>query len=119
MDSVKLTNAEFTLTIGDRDFQVKKANLEKAILYQAKVRELIEKKNAHSDLNLVSYCTWLIVKDADPTVSEGWVRENLPADVAPVLLLQQLGFMSQQKVEQAQKITDSLAEKTPEEKKSE
>lgn len=107
-DPIKLTNAEFTLEIGGRSFNVRKANVEKAILYQAKLQEFLQTKEPQSDLKLVAYCTWLVIRDADSSVDEAWVRQNLPGDVSPLEMLGILGFMNQQKVEIGRKVQDSL-----------
>ena len=105
----KLLNPAFSFEFGGKTFEVKKANLEMAIQYQNKVRELKDSKNA--EIELASYCIYLVIKKSDPTVEESWVKENTPADIEFLDCLATLGFISQKRVEIAKKINQEVEKK--------
>lgn len=98
MDGLKLINPEFTLSFAGKDYNVHKANLEKVIQFQAKMVELTEAKDSAWDLKGAAYCLYLVIKDADASITEQWVLENAPGNLDTYEVFEQLGFMSREKV---------------------
>ncbi|MHB8483868.1 MAG: hypothetical protein ACYDBV_14240 [Nitrospiria bacterium] len=98
---VSLLNPPFTFKFADREFQVKKANLSQVQQYILRVNELSKDKQTDSairDLNILSYCIFLILYKADNTITEEFVNENMPAGAIDGLqLLSDLGFIDPQK----------------------
>jgi hypothetical protein len=105
----KLINPEFSFEFGGRVFEVRKANLDKAIKYQKKHKEVLDKTG--SILELIPYCIYLILVDKDPTITEEWVRENTPADIDAIECLITLGFLSQKKREAVKKMEEIVEKK--------
>lgn len=103
----ELLNPEFTFKFAGKDYLVRKANLKQGILYQDKVQELLEHKTASVDLQLVGFCIWLILKEADPTITEDYVLNNTPADIDVVGTLTVLGFMNPKQGETARRLTEN------------
>lgn len=93
----ELVNVPQPINFAGKTYNVKKANLEKAILYQTKVKELAEKQDGALDLKLAAYCLYLVLKDVDASITESFVIENLPGDLDSLAVIQTLGFMSPQK----------------------
>ena len=105
----RLVNPEFTFEFGDRSFEVRKANLDKAVKYQKRFQEIQGKENA--EIDLVVYCIYLVLSEKDPTITEDWVRYNVPADTDALECLATLGFINQKKMEFAKKIQENLEKK--------
>lgn len=99
----ELVNPPFVLKFAGKEYTVRKANLEKAILYQAKVKELADAKEPSIDLKLAAYCLYLILRDIDDTITEDFIVKNSPADIDAVKWIQTLGFMTPQKKAEALK----------------
>jgi hypothetical protein len=108
----ELVNPEFDFRFAGKTYHVRKANIEHAILYQKRVQELMEKKEAGVELRLASYCIYLILRESDPNITEDFVAKNTPAEIDVIDILTTLGFMTPQKAEQAkglQKAMEKLA----------
>ena len=99
MDGLKLINPEFDLEFAGKQYKVHKANLEKVILYQARMVQLADAKDSSIDIKGAAYCLYLVIKDVDATVTEDWVLQNAPGDLSPFEIFDKLGFMSRQKAE--------------------
>lgn len=99
MDGLKLINPEFEFGFAGKEYKIRRANLEKVILFQKKMVELADAKDSAVDLKGAGYCLYLILKDADPSITENWVMENAPGDLDAYEVFENLGFMSRQKVE--------------------
>ena len=104
----QLVNPAFTFSFAGKEYQVKKANLEKAVLYQQKIKELKESQVFAMDLKLVAYCIYIVLKDVDPNITEDFVFQNTPADIDIGDCLTMLGFMRPQQNELAKKIEKEL-----------
>ncbi len=101
MDDVllKLTNAPFSIEFDGSIYQIRKANLEKAILFRNKQQELIS--NGGGDFDLASYALWLVLSDVIPGITQADVIKKTPADIDVLPLLVTLGFMSPQQAQRA------------------
>lgn len=99
MDALKLINPEFTIEFADREFKVRKANLEKVILFQTRMLELADQKSKTLEVDMAAYCIYLILSASDQTITEDWVKKNAPGDIDPYEIFEKLGFMSRQKVD--------------------
>lgn len=98
MDALKLINAEFPLDFGGETYQVKKANLEKVILFQTRFNDLTEAKDPAYESKMAGYCLYLVLRDVKKDVTEEWVSQNVPGDITMIDVIEQFGFMNQQKV---------------------
>ena len=107
----QLVNPEFTFNFAGKEYRVKKANLEKAVLYQQKIKELEQTKDAASDLKLAAFCIYVVIKDVDKDITEKFVFENAPADLNVIECLTMLGFMSPQRMELAKKLEEIVQKK--------
>lgn len=107
----KLANPEFTFELDGKEYRVRKANLDKAIMYQKRLRELNDAKDDSAHLSIVAYCTYLVLRDCDPSMTEEKVRGLLPADIDPLDILSTLGFISPAKAEKAKAIEEALVKK--------
>jgi hypothetical protein len=106
--AIILTNPEFSFTFMDKEYRIRKANLDKAIQYQQKVKELQDNKDSTSDLKLVAFCIYIVLKDKIPDLTEKEVLENTPADIDVMDCLSILGFINPKKVEMTRKIQENL-----------
>jgi hypothetical protein len=107
----QLVNPAFTFSFAGKDYEVKKANLEKAVLYQQKIVSLRDLKESAVDLKLVAYCIFIVLKDVDPSITEDFVFQNTPADIDVGECLTTLGFMSPRRMEQAKQIEEAFKKK--------
>lgn len=108
---ISLVNPPFTIQLGDREFQVRKASIEQVAQYQIKFDELSKDTTILSsvrDLEMVSYCVYLIINKSDSTVSLDFVRQNIPGSTDALKLLSDLGFIDPQKVEMMTKLQEKL-----------
>lgn len=78
---------------------VRKATLEKVMLFQKRFKELSEAKDDAIEPRLTAYCLYLILKDTRPEITEQWVLENAPGDLGMFDVIEQFGFLNRQKVE--------------------
>jgi len=100
MENDKLSlffNAPFELEFGGKVYTVRAANILDAVLYQKRLQELVEAKSPAIDLELAVYCLYLVLKKVDPTITEDYVKENCPANIDTLSIIEKLGFMSPQK----------------------
>ena len=72
----------------------RKANLEKAVLYQVRIKELVKNDDPAVDLKIAAYCLYLVLKDIEPSITEDFVLQNAPADIDTLKCIETLGFMS-------------------------
>ena len=103
-----LTNLGFDFSLGGKTYKVKKASLKQVIDWQKRSLELSKNKDIPSDLLSAAYAIYLIIHEVDKSVTEDYVMENVRGDIDPWDMFTKLGFMSQQKVETARKIVNSL-----------
>lgn len=92
--AIELLNPEISFKFAGKEYFVRKASLKLGILYQQKVRELLEAKSVTVDLLLVAYCIYLVLRESDPSISEDYVQSNTPADINVLETLTTLGFMN-------------------------
>ncbi len=113
-----MTNTEFDYTLGGKTYSIKRASIKQVILFQRKVMEIQKEpeQDAGADLRIVAYAIYLLLKEADPNITEDFVQENAPGDIDAMATFQQLGFMNQQKMAIANKLQDLLANPKPQEK---
>jgi hypothetical protein len=107
----QLVNPPITFKFAGKEYQVKKANLEKALLYQRRLKELNEQKATSPELRLSAYAIFIVLKDVDPEITEDFVLQNTPADIDVLECLTMLGFMSPQQMERARKVEESITKK--------
>ena len=115
---LKLTNPEFEFEFAGQNYTVRKANLDKAVQYQEKVKELMGNKDAGSDLKLVAYCIYLILKDQITDLTFEQVMQGTPADIDVVECLVTLGFINPKKAEVTKKIEEAIAKNSTTENSS-
>jgi hypothetical protein len=101
---LELVNPEFDLKFKGETYRVRKATLDKAVQYQQKVKDLQESKEAGSDLKLIAFCIYIMLKDNLPDLTEQEVLNNTPADIDAMECLAMLGFINPRKVEIAKKL---------------
>jgi hypothetical protein len=106
---LNLVNPSFTFNFMGESYEVKKANLEKAIQYQLKASEI--PKGVGYEFKLVSYCIYIVLKDVKPDITEEDVLKNIPADIDVMGILVTLGFMSQSKMEEAMSLAKAIEKK--------
>lgn len=98
MDGLNLINPEFDFTFAGTTYKVKKATLDKVILFQTKFAQLTEAKDPAIEKKMAAYCLYLVLKSVKADVTEEWVQENTP-DVEFPDVVEQFGFLNRQKVE--------------------
>lgn len=114
MDDKSLTslvNPPFTFSFADKEYQVRKANIKQVQQYLAKMTELSKDKeiNATSrDLDILSYCLFLVLNKVDSSVTEDFVKENLPGTVDGLEILATLGFIDPAKIQLIKKLQEKL-----------
>jgi hypothetical protein len=108
----KLVNPSFTFEFGNKTFEVKKANLEKAVQYQKRYQELMKSGNIEQQsLELVAYSIYLVLKDKDESITIEWVKDNTPADIDVLECLATLGFIKPKQMEAAKSLQEKIVEK--------
>ena len=107
-----LLNPAFTFPFADGEYQVKKATISQVQQYQTKLESLTKDtttSSAYRDLEIAAYVVFLILNKADPTITEDYVKENMPGGIDILSLLGELGFIDPQKVELVKKLQQGLA----------
>lgn len=92
-----LINVPFSITFAGKEYTVRKANLEKAVLYQARLRQLAQDKDLAIDAKIAAYCLYLVLHDADSSITEEFVMQNATGSLNVMDWLIKLGFMTPQK----------------------
>lgn len=110
-NALKLVNPEFDFEFMGEQFRIRKANLDKAIQYQTKVKELNDAKDPSAHLGIVAFCVYIMLKEKKPDLTEAIVRENIPGDVDPLDVLTKLGFISPDRMEKTRAIEEALTKK--------
>ena len=108
---ISLANPSFTFLFGDKEYQIKKANIEQVAQYQQKIVELSKDEGiipSVKDLEITSYAVYLSLKVCDSTVTLEYVKQNLPGSVDGLSLLTQLGFIDPQKADAVKKLQEKL-----------
>ncbi len=98
-DLKSLVNAPFELPLGDKTFMVKKASLTEIQQYLDKVESFPTPLTQANNIDLVAYAAYLVIHLADNTITEQWVKDNIPGTLAtnPMPFLVMLGFIDPQK----------------------
>jgi hypothetical protein len=108
---VDLINPKFVFKFGDKEYQVKKANIEQVVQYQLRVEDLNKdttKLSSVKELEIMVYCVYLLLRVDDPTVTEDYVRNNLPGGLDGLTLLTTLGFIDPARLQLVQKLKEKL-----------
>lgn len=108
IDGEIIINAEFDYSFAGKTFKIKRANLKQVISWQRKVAEIVKENDPSRDALMVAYALYLSLNAVDTTITEDYILDNAPGDLDVMGTLAILGFMSQQKVEMAQKVRDAL-----------
>ena len=106
-----LLNPPFTFQFGDKEFQIRKANIKQVQQYQLKLDELSKDKETITpvkDLNLLAYSLFLVLSKADSSITEDFVIENMPGNVDAISLLAQLGFINPQRAKLVQNLQEKI-----------
>jgi len=90
----QMVNPEFDFNFAGRAYHLRKATLDKAILYQGKAKELSDAKDVSADSKLMAYCIYIMLRDVDKTITEQYITENTPATVSVIDVLATLGFIN-------------------------
>ncbi len=93
----ELVNPPFPIKFGGKEYMVRKANLEKAVLYQIRIKDLVKNDDPAVDLKIAAYCLYLVLKDVDSSITEEYVLQNAPGDIDTIKCIETLGFMSPQR----------------------
>ncbi len=89
----QLVNPPFSFTWNEKTYEVKKANLSQVVLYQARVKQIIDEKKDGAEALIAAYCIWLILKDKEDGLTEQFILDNTPGAIDLVDLLTTLGFV--------------------------
>jgi hypothetical protein len=106
-----LVNSEFDFSWNGQVYRIRKANLDKAVQYQKKAKELGDAKDPSADIKLAAYCIYIVLKDKDASITEQSVIENTPADIDVIECLTNLGFISPKRMEAVNKIREVIEKK--------
>jgi hypothetical protein len=106
-----LTNPEFSIKIGDKEFVIRKATLRQTISFQEKIKELSDNNTVAANMKSLSYAYWLILKNKYPEISEDILLDTLPGDLDFGETLVMLGFMNPQQIKISQMIEETLKKK--------
>lgn len=104
----ELANVPFDFKFDGKTYSIRKANLEKVILYQKKIKELAESKDETPELSIAAYCIYLCLKDADANITIENVKEKCPGNIDVLELLEVLGFMSPLQIELRKKMSKAM-----------
>jgi hypothetical protein len=96
-DLFELVNIPFTISFNGKEYTIRKANLEKAVLYQNRLRELVTQSDPSVDIKIAAYCLFLVLNEIDSSVTEEFIMKNAPASFSPVEWIEVLGFMTPQR----------------------
>lgn len=99
---LKLVNPEISITLGDKQYQVRKANIRQVVAFRERLATL--KGDPSVDQKIAAYCIYIMLKDKESTLTEDIVMETMPGDTDTMELLGQLGFMSPDKAEMAKRL---------------
>lgn len=91
-----LVSPEIEFTLGEKTYRVRKANLEKGILFRKKVKELLKEDDGANDYRLLAYAIYILLRDQDASVTEESLMNLISADVDVNQYLVQLGFLRPQ-----------------------
>lgn len=91
---LKLANPPFTISFDGKDYEVRKANITKVVLYQERVKKLAAEDSVGVDTKLVAYALFLILKDAIPDITEEKVSDTVQGDIDIIQTLIDLGFVN-------------------------
>ncbi len=105
----KLVNAQFDFEFDGKTYRLRKATLDKAVQYQAKIKELAGDPAA--DAKVVAFCVYIMLKESEPTLTEDYILTHIPADIDILELLTTLGFINPTKLELARKIQSQMETK--------
>jgi hypothetical protein len=110
---VKLINPKFTLQFADNEYQVRKASMAQVIQFEKRMDELSNSSDAQltirdRDFALLAYCIFLLLKEVDLSVTEQFVKDNLPGDINELDVLGQLGFINPQKLKAIKEAQEKL-----------
>lgn len=108
---VSLINPKFTFQFADKEYQIRKANMTQVVQFQQRAAELLEDKTlqpAIRDAEMLAYCVFLLLKNADQSVTEEFVKDNLPGNIDGLDILARLGFIDPQKLELVKKAQEKL-----------
>lgn len=89
-----LVNPEIDFNWNGTNYHVRKANLEKIVLYQERARALSEAKDIAGEIKLTAFCIYLILRDSIPELTEEKVMQEAPGDINAVDVMIQLGFLN-------------------------
>ncbi len=104
----KLVNPEFTFEWNGQSYEVKKASLQKVVLYQERARQLAESKDLSWEIKLTAYCIFLVLKDKIPDLTEEFVLDNTQGNIDFVELMVTLGFVNPTRAEALLRATGKL-----------
>jgi hypothetical protein len=113
-DALKLINPEFDFEFAGTTYKVRKATLDKIILFQTRFNQLTEAKDPAISSKIAGYCIYLILKDIKADATEEWVQQNTP-ELEMLDVIEYFAFMNQQKVDMLRKILQRNALVTKEE----
>lgn len=103
MEALNLINPEFDFEFNGTTYRVKKATLEKIILFQTRFNKLTDEKDPAIEPKMAAYCLYLILCGVKQGLTEEEVQQNIP-DVSMVDVVERFGFMNRQKVEILRKV---------------
>ncbi len=89
-----LVNPEFDFSWNGTVYHVRKANLEKIVMYQERAKSLAEIKDVSGEIKLTGYCIYLILRDVIPDITEQQIMEQAPGDIDTLGTMLNLGFLN-------------------------
>jgi len=108
---IKLLNPKFTFQFADKEYLIRKANMGQMVQFQARAAELMNDKDmpaSSKDLEMLSYCVYLLLKEVDSTITEQFVKDNMPGSVDGLSILADLGFIDPQKLELVKRVQEKI-----------
>ena len=108
---LELLNPEFSFSYMGKEYLIKKATLDKTILYHEKIDELSKNRDPAADIKLAAYCLYIILRDVDSSITEEYVLKNTRGDIDTLELLTILGFINPRKMETTKKIQEDVMRK--------
>lgn len=106
----EIVNPSFIFKFAGKEYTLRGADLEKAVIYQRRVKEIAT--NGETEYDLIAYCIYIMLKDVDPEITLDYVKMNTPATINVMEVLIQLGFLSPQQAKLVADLQMSMINQT-------
>ncbi len=99
---IDLVNAPFTLKLGEKEYMVRKANIRQVMAYREFLNTV--KDDPLGEWKTIAYCTWLLLKDNNPDLTQEILMDQMRGDVDAIETLIKLGFINPEKMEMIKRL---------------